>query len=160
TQLVDDVLWGELDYLVIDLPPGTGDTQLTLLQTIPITGSVIVTTPQEVALEDARRGLQMFAKHDTPVLGIVENMSTFVCPDCGSEHDIFGSGGGEAFAESADMPFLGKIPIDPAIRSGSDEGQPIVLDESSSTGEAFRTMAAETANMVGILNRRGRSGTT
>ncbi|MFB6114506.1 MAG: Mrp/NBP35 family ATP-binding protein [Halodesulfurarchaeum sp.] len=157
TQLVDDVVWGDLDYLVIDLPPGTGDTQLTLLQTIPITGSVIVTTPQEIALEDARRGLEMFAKHDTPVLGIVENMSTFVCPDCGSEHDIFGSGGGREFAEASDMPFLGEIPLDTAVRTGGDEGKPIVLDEEARTGDSLRSMVAETANMVGILNRRAAS---
>ena len=157
TQLVDDVEWGELDYLVIDLPPGTGDTQLTLLQSIPITGSVIVTTPQEVALEDARRGLQMFAKHDTPVIGIVENMSTFVCPDCGSEHDIFGSGGGERFAEESEMPFLGSIPLDPAIRSGGDEGAPIVMDMDNDTGRAFREMVSEAADMIGILDRRNRS---
>ena len=158
TQLVDDVEWGDLDYLVIDLPPGTGDTQLTLLQSIPITGAVIVTTPQDVALEDARRGLQMFAEHDTPVLGIVENMSTFVCPDCGSEHDIFGSGGGERFAEEKDMPFLGAIPLDPAIRTGGDEGAPIVMAEDGGrTTEAFEDMVSTTADMVGILNRRGQS---
>ncbi|AOW79968.1 ATP-binding protein Mrp [Halodesulfurarchaeum formicicum] len=157
TQLVDDVEWGDLDYLVIDLPPGTGDTQLTLLQSIPITGSVIVTTPQEVALEDARRGLQMFAEHETPVLGIVENMSTFVCPDCGSEHDIFGSGGGERFAEEKDMPFLGAIPLDPAIRSGGDEGAPIVMAEDGETVQAFQDMVSTTADMVGILNRQKHS---
>ncbi|MFB6267598.1 MAG: P-loop NTPase [Halodesulfurarchaeum sp.] len=157
TQLIDDVEWGELDYMVIDLPPGTGDTQLTLLQTIPLTGSVIVTTPQSVALEDARRGLEMFAKHDSPVLGIVENMSSFVCPDCGSEHDIFGKGGGREFAAENDMPFLGAIPLDPEIRERGDEGAPLVMDEESDVGEAFRSMVAETADMVGILNRRALS---
>ena len=157
TQLVDDVQWGDLDYLVIDLPPGTGDTQLTLLQSIPITGSVVVTTPQEVALEDARRGLQMFAEHDTPVLGIVENMSTFVCPDCGSEHDIFGSGGGRRFAEEKDMPFLGSIPLDPAIRSGGDEGAPIVMADDGSATTAFRDVVETTADMVGILNRQNQA---
>ncbi|MBS3761391.1 Mrp/NBP35 family ATP-binding protein [Halodesulfurarchaeum sp.] len=157
TQLVDDVKWGDIDHLVIDLPPGTGDTQLTLLQSIPITGSVIVTTPQEVALEDARRGLQMFAEHDTPVLGIVENMSTFVCPDCGSEHDIFGSGGGERFAEEKNMPFLGSIPLDPAIRSGGDEGAPIVMADDGGTSESFQSVVKTAADMVGILNRQNRS---
>ncbi|MDZ7850650.1 MAG: Mrp/NBP35 family ATP-binding protein [Halodesulfurarchaeum sp.] len=148
TQLVDDVQWGDIDYLVIDLPPGTGDTQLTLLQSIPITGSVIVTTPQDVALEDARRGLQMFAEHDTPVLGIVENMSTFVCPDCGSEHDIFGSGGGERFAEEKDMPFLGSIPLDPggsrerlATRAAAMRGWPRY---GSARRPAFRGHRRET----------------
>jgi ATP-binding protein involved in chromosome partitioning len=157
TQLIDDVEWGNLDYLVVDFPPGTGDTQLTFLQSVPLTGSVIVTTPQEVAIDDARRGLQMFARHDTPVLGIVENMSSFVCPDCGSEHDIFGSGGGESFAADNEMPFLGSIPLDPSIRTGGDEGKPIVLEEESDTGQAFRDMVAETADMVGILNRQGHS---
>jgi ATP-binding protein involved in chromosome partitioning len=157
TQLVDDVQWGDRDYLIIDLPPGTGDTQLTLLQSIPITGSVVVTTPQEVALEDARRGLQMFAEHDTPVVGIVENMSTFVCPDCGGEHDIFGSGGGERFAEEKNMPFLGSIPLDPAIRSGGDEGAPIVMAGEGEAADAFRSVVRTTADMVGILNRRNRA---
>ncbi|MFB6093417.1 MAG: Mrp/NBP35 family ATP-binding protein [Halanaeroarchaeum sp.] len=156
TQLIDDVQWGDLDYLVVDFPPGTGDTQLTFLQSVPMTGSIVVTTPQDVAIDDARRGLQMFARHDTAVLGIVENMSSFVCPDCGSEHDIFGSGGGEAFAADNDMPFLGSIPLDPSIRTGGDEGKPIVLDEDSDTGQAFRDMVAETADMVGILNRQER----
>ena len=157
TQLIDDVEWGDLDYMVVDFPPGTGDTQLTFLQSVPITGSVIVTTPQEVAIDDARRGLQMFARHDTPVLGIAENMGTFVCPDCESEHDIFGAGGGEAFAEDNDMPFLGSIPLDPSIRESGDEGEPVVLDEDSETGQSFRDMAAKTADMVGILNRQERS---
>jgi ATP-binding protein involved in chromosome partitioning len=154
TQLWEDVEWGQLDYMVVDLPPGTGDTQLTLLQSVPVTGAVIVTTPQQVALDDANKGLQMFGKHDTPVLGIAENMSTFKCPDCGSEHDIFGHGGGAAFAEDHDMPFLGAIPLDPSVRSGGDEGTPIVLDDDSNTGDAFRTLTENVANNVGIINRR------
>ena len=153
TQLTADVEWGELDYLVVDLPPGTGDTQLTMLQTMPVTGAVIVTTPQDVALDDALKGLQMFARHDTVVLGIAENMSTFVCPDCGGEHDIFSSGGGEAFAEQHDMPFLGAVPLDPRVREGGDRGQPLVLDEESETGDAFRSLAAAVANNVGIVHR-------
>jgi ATP-binding protein involved in chromosome partitioning len=155
TQLWEDVEWGQLDYMVVDLPPGTGDTQLTLLQSVPVTGAVIVTTPQDVAVDDARKGLRMFGKHDTPVLGIAENMSTFRCPDCGSEHDIFGRGGGAAFAEENDMPFLGSIPIDPTVRTGGDEGQPVVLDEDSETGDAFRVLTENVANNVGVLNRRG-----
>ncbi|MFD1588759.1 Mrp/NBP35 family ATP-binding protein [Halorientalis brevis] len=155
TQLWEDVEWGSLDYMVIDLPPGTGDTQLSMLQTVPVSGSVIVTTPQEVAVDDARKGLEMFGKHETPVLGIVENMSTFQCPDCGSEHHIFGEGGGQAFADESDMPFLGSIPIDPAVREGGDDGKPVVLDEDSETGEALREFAAETADMQGIVHRRG-----
>ncbi|QLC34243.1 Mrp/NBP35 family ATP-binding protein [Halarchaeum sp. CBA1220] len=154
TQLVEDVEWGYLDYLIVDLPPGTGDTQLTVLQTIPVTGSVVVTTPQDVAIDDAQKGLEMFGTHDTPVLGIVENMSTFVCPDCGSTHDVFGSGGGEAFAEENDLPFLGSIPLDPSVRSGGDQGSPVALDDESDVGEAFRDLAASTADMAGILNRQ------
>ncbi|MFB6149241.1 MAG: P-loop NTPase, partial [Halobacteriales archaeon] len=109
TQLIEDVEWGALDYMIVDLPPGTGDTQLTLLQTVPLSGAVIVTTPQSVSIDDARKGLRMFGRHDTPVLGIVENMGSFVCPDCGSTHDIFGSGGGQAFAEEVEMPYHGSI---------------------------------------------------
>lgn len=154
TQLWDDVMWGDLDYMIIDLPPGTGDTQLTMLQTIPITGAVVVTTPQQVALDDAQRGLEMFGRHDTVVLGIVENMGAFTCPECGSEHDIFGSGGGETLSERSDVPFLGRIPLDPTVRSGGDAGEPIVLDEQSRTGEAFRDLGGTIANMTGIVNRR------
>ncbi|NHN40589.1 Mrp/NBP35 family ATP-binding protein [Halorubellus sp. JP-L1] len=154
TQLWEDVEWGHLDYMIIDLPPGTGDTQLTLLQTVPVTGAVIVTTPQEVALDDARKGLEMFGKHDTNVLGIAENMATFKCPDCGGEHAIFGEGGGERFADVHEMPFLGSVPLDPAVRTGGDEGAPIVLDDDSETGAAFREIARNVANNTGIVRRR------
>ena len=153
TQLWEDVQWGSLDYMIVDLPPGTGDTQLTLLQSVPVSGAVIVTTPQEVAIDDARKGLRMFGKHETPVLGIVENMSRFKCPDCGGEHAIFGEGGGRAFAEESDMPFLGEIPLDPAIREGGDEGKPMVLGEGE-TAEAFRDFVKRTANNQGIIHRR------
>ena len=154
TQLTEDVEWGHLDYLVVDLPPGTGDTQLTMLQTMPVTGAVIVTTPQDVALDDARKGLEMFAKHDTVVLGIAENMSTFACPDCGGEHDIFGSGGGEEFADEHELPFLGSIPLDPSIREGGDGGKPTVLSDDGETGDAFRTITENVANNTGIVHRR------
>ncbi|WIV67438.1 Mrp/NBP35 family ATP-binding protein [Natrialbaceae archaeon AArc-T1-2] len=154
TQLTEDVEWGHLDYLVIDLPPGTGDTQLTMLQTMPVTGAVIVTTPQHVALDDARKGLQMFARHDTVVLGIAENMATFVCDECGKRHDIFDAGGGEEFADTHDMPFLGSIPIDPAIREGGDEGRPLVLEDDADSGTAFRELAANVADNTGIVHRR------
>jgi ATP-binding protein involved in chromosome partitioning len=154
TQLVEDVEWGTLDYMVVDLPPGTGDTQLTLLQSVPVSGAVIVTTPQEVALDDARKGLRMFGKHDTPVLGIVENMAGFRCPDCGSVHDIFGEGGGERFAAENDLPFLGSVPLDPDVRRGGDTGRPVVLDADSETGGAFREFARSTANMQGIIHRQ------
>jgi len=163
TQLWEDVEWGALDYMVVDLPPGTGDTQLTLLQSVPVTGAVIVTTPQGVAIDDARKGLEMFGEHETPVLGIVENMGEFRCPDCGSTHNIFGEGGGEAFAADVDMPFLGSMPLDPAVRErgqggqgdqDGDGGDPIVLDEDSETGEAFREFVAKTANNQGIVHRQ------
>ena len=154
TQLVEDVDWGTLDYLVLDLPPGTGDTQLTILQTLPLTGAVIVTTPEEVALDDANKGLRMFGKHDTNVLGIVENMSGFVCPDCGGEHDIFGRGGGKQFAADNDLPFLGGIPLDPSVRTGSEGGGPIVRDEDGSVSDAFRLVTENVANNVGVVKRR------
>jgi ATP-binding protein involved in chromosome partitioning len=154
TQLIEDVEWGSLDYMVVDLPPGTGDTQLTLLQTLPITGAVIVTTPQDVAIDDARKGLRMFGKHDTNVLGIAENMSGFRCPDCGGFHEIFGSGGGEAFAEENDLPFLGGVPLDPAVRTGGDSGKPVVL-ENGETADAFRVLTENVANNVGVVKRRG-----
>ena len=154
TQLVEDVEWGALDYMVLDLPPGTGDTQLTILQTLPLTGAVIVTTPQDVALDDARKGLRMFGKHDTNVLGVVENMAGFRCPDCGSFHDVFGSGGGRAFADENDLPFLGGIPLDPAVRTGGDTGRPMVLEEDDDTADALRVMTENVANNVGIVHRR------
>jgi ATP-binding protein involved in chromosome partitioning len=125
-QFLSDVLWGELDYLIIDLPPGTGDAQLTLTQVAPLSGAVIVTTPQDVALLDARKGLKMFEQVNVDVLGIVENMSTFVCPHCGKQTDIFSTGGGEQCAAELGVPFLGRIPIDPAIRECGDTGKPIV----------------------------------
>jgi ATP-binding protein involved in chromosome partitioning len=154
TQLVEDVEWGDLDYMVLDLPPGTGDTQLTILQTLPLTGAVIVTTPQDVALDDARKGLRMFGKHDTNVLGVVENMAGFRCPDCGSVHDVFGSGGGRAFADENDLPYLGGIPLDPAIRTGGDTGRPMVLEEDDDTADALRVMTENVANNVGVVHRR------
>lgn len=156
TQLLDDVQWGTLDYMILDLPPGTGDTQLTLLQSVPIAGSVIVTTPQEVAIDDARKGLRMFGEHETPVLGIVENMSSFRCPDCGSNHAIFGEGGGKRFAEAVEMPFLGKLPLDPNVRKRGDDGEPIVREEGE-TGEAFRSFADRVANNIGVIRRKQHS---
>jgi len=153
TQLVEDVEWGELDYLVMDLPPGTGDTQLTILQTLPLTGAVIVTTPQEVALDDAVKGLRMFGKHDTNVLGIAENMAGFKCPDCGGFHEIFGSGGGKRLAADNDLPFLGGIPLDPDVRTGGDGGEPVVLGEGD-TADAFRVIVENVANNAGVVRRR------
>lgn len=125
-QFMTDVEWGELDFLLYDMPPGTGDIQLTLVQTIPLSGAIIVTTPQEVSLIDAKKGLKMFEKVNVPVYGIVENMSYFIAPDTKKRYDIFGYGGGENFAKEYNTSFLGGIPIDPRIREGGDTGKPIV----------------------------------
>ncbi len=141
-QLFRDVLWGELDYLLIDLPPGTGDAQLTLTQLVPLTGAVTVTTPQEVALHDVRKGMMMFQKVNVPLLGIVENMSYFLCGHCGERTEIFSHGGGERAAAKLGIPFLGRVPIDPAIRDGGDSGTPIVVaDPASPQSAAFREIA-------------------
>jgi ATP-binding protein involved in chromosome partitioning len=130
-QFLSDVAWGELDYLVIDLPPGTGDAALSLAQSMPLSGGVIVTLPQQVSLDDARRGLEMFRELNVPVFGVVENMSYLELPD-GSRMDIFGSGGGERLAQEAGVPFIGAIPIDPAVRQGGDNGVPVVLSQPDS----------------------------
>ena len=128
-QLLNDTLWGPLDYLVVDLPPGTGDIQLTLSQQVPLSGAVIVTTPQDIALLDARRGLKMFQKVEVPVLGIVENMSTHICSNCGHEDAIFGSGGGAQMAADYDVTLLGSLPLDRRIRLEADDGRPTVVSE-------------------------------
>ncbi|HEY4203697.1 MAG TPA: Mrp/NBP35 family ATP-binding protein [Xanthobacteraceae bacterium] len=129
TQMLRDVVWGELDVLVVDMPPGTGDAQLTLAQEVPLKGAVIVSTPQDLSLIDARRGLAMFKKVNVPVLGIVENMSYFQCPECGTRSDIFGHGGARHEAERLGVPFLGEIPLHMSIRSNSDAGTPVVESE-------------------------------
>lgn len=142
-QLLRDVAWGDLDVLVVDMPPGTGDAQLTLSQKVRLAGAVIVTTPQDVALADAVKGVAMFRKVSVPVLGIVENMSFFTCPHCGQRTEIFGHGGGSAAAERLGVPFLGEIPLDPAIRDGGDTGRPIVVaDAVSPQTAAFRRIAS------------------
>jgi len=128
-QLLNDTNWSELDYLVIDLPPGTGDTQLTLAQKVPVSGAVIVTTPQDIALLDARKGLKMFQKVEVPVLGVVENMSIHICSKCGNEEHIFGEGGGQRMAEQYDVDFLGALPLDIRIREETDGGKPTVVAE-------------------------------
>ncbi|ODR79038.1 ATP-binding protein [Haladaptatus sp. W1] len=156
SDLFEDVAWGGLDYLVVDLPPGTGDVQLTILQGLPVTGAVVVTTPQDVATDDTRRAMQMFAEYRTSVLGVVENMSTFVCPDCDSTHDLFGEGGGQRLADDVDVPHLGDLPLDPAVRSGADGGRPVVL-ESGETGQAFRDLTGRVADSVGLLGRLKRA---
>jgi ATP-binding protein involved in chromosome partitioning len=142
TQMLRDVTWGELDVLVIDMPPGTGDVQLTMAQQVPLSGAIIVSTPQDLALIDARKGLNMFRKVDVPVLGIVENMSFFVCPKCGERSDIFGHGGAKHEAEQLGIPFLGGVPLDMDIRITSDEGRPIVaMAPDGAHAEIYRSIA-------------------
>jgi ATP-binding protein involved in chromosome partitioning len=150
-QFFQDVRWGELDYLVIDMPPGTGDVALSLSQTVPVAGAVAVTTPQQVSLADTRRAVRMYEKLNIPVIGLIENMSYFVCPTCRHESDIFGRGGGEVTAGQMDVPFLGRIPIYEPIRVGSDVGEPIVVSEPESPAAlAFRRVAEQTAAQVSI----------
>jgi ATP-binding protein involved in chromosome partitioning len=142
TQMLRDVAWGELDVMVVDMPPGTGDAQLTLAQQVPLSGAVIVSTPQDLALIDARRGLAMFGRVNVPVLGIVENMSYFLCPHCGTRSDIFGHGGARHEAERLNVPFLGEVPLDMAIRETSDSGAPLVESAPDSSHAAiYRTIA-------------------
>lgn len=144
TQMLRDVAWGTLDVLVVDMPPGTGDAQLTLAQNVPLKGAVIVSTPQDLSLIDARRGLAMFNKVNVPVLGIVENMSYFQCPHCGTRSDIFGHGGARHEAERLGVPFLGEIPLDIAIRTSSDAGNPVVESEPDGPHAAiYRAIGAK-----------------
>lgn len=128
-QFLADVEWGELDVLVVDLPPGTGDAQLTLVQQVPLAGAVVVTTPQDVATLDVQRGIAMFQQVNTPVLGIIENMSYYVCPQCGTRDELFGSGGGDEIAKRFGVPLLGRIPLLPEVRTGGDTGRPIVVEQ-------------------------------
>ena len=145
-MLISNVQWGTLDYLILDLPPGTGDTQLTLAQSFPLSGAVIVTTPQDVSLKIARRGLRMFEKVNVPILGIIENMSTFTCPHCGKGTDVFSHGGGERMSRELGVPFLGAIPLDAEIVTGGDEGHPIVLEKPDSVAaKAYLAIATELA---------------
>lgn len=154
-QFLSDVEWGELDYLVIDLPPGTGDAQLSLVQSVPLSGGVIVTLPQAVSLEDARRGLEMFRELNVPILGVVENMSYLELPD-GSRMDIFGEGGGQKLAEDAKVPFLGQVPMDPAVRIGGDGGIPIVVSQpDSAPAKALRALAEAIAARLSVSALQG-----
>ena len=155
-QFLRDVDWGELDYLVIDLPPGTGDAALSLSQLIPLSGAVVVTTPQEVSLIDARKAIAMFDKVNVRTLGVVENMSGFICPNCNEEHDIFGSGGGAKIARELELEVLGRIPIEPGVRTGGDAGVPISSaqypgGESSLAAIALRELARTVAGKVSVL---------
>lgn len=149
TQMLRDVAWGTLDVLVVDMPPGTGDAQLTLAQNVPLKGAVIVSTPQDLALIDARRGLQMFSKVNVPVLGIIENMSYFQCPECGTRSDIFGHGGARHEAERLGVPFLGEVPLHMSIRAMSDAGTPVVVSEPDGPHAAiYRAIAAKVRDQL------------
>jgi ATP-binding protein involved in chromosome partitioning len=145
-QLLTETQWGKLDYLIVDMPPGTGDTQLTLSQRVPVSGAVIVTTPQDLALLDARKGLRMFQQVQVPVLGIIENMSTHVCARCGFEEHIFGAGGGERMAQQYGVELLGALPLDMRIREQADDGRPtVVADPDGPLGRAYIDLARRTA---------------
>jgi ATP-binding protein involved in chromosome partitioning len=149
-QFLTDVAWSELDYLIIDLPPGTGDAQLSLSQSLPLSGGVIVTLPQQVSLDDARRGLEMFRQLNVPILGVVENMSYLELPD-GTRMDVFGTGGGEQLARESGVPFIGAIPMDPAVRQGGDNGKPVIVaDPDSAVSRALKTIAEELAAKISI----------
>jgi ATP-binding protein involved in chromosome partitioning len=148
-QFLEQVEWGELDVMVIDLPPGTGDAQLSLVQTIDIDGAVMVTTPQDVSTGDVRRAIRMFERVNTDVLGIIENMSGFICPSCGDRHEIFGSGGGRSLSESMGVAYLGEVPLDTAVRTAGDTGQPTALSAPDSpAGKAFLEISARILSMV------------
>jgi ATP-binding protein involved in chromosome partitioning len=150
-QFLYDVNWGELDYLVVDLPPGTGDAPLTLTQTIPITGAVLVTTPQDVSVEDVTKAAQMFKTLNVGVLGVIENMSFFICPHCGERTDVFDHGGGQRLAERLNVPFMGEVPLDSRLRTGAGPGIPLMAgDPDSQLGEVFRRVAGAVAGQVSV----------
>jgi len=156
-QFMEDVDWGELDYLLVDLPPGTGDAQLSLSQLIPLTGAVMVTTPQEVAVIDVVRGISMFQKVEVPILGIVENMSYYVCPQCGHHDEIFSRGGGRRLAEEVKAPFLGEVPINTKVRQGGDAGVPIVIGKPDSEhAKIFMELASRVAARISVIHMSGR----
>lgn len=153
-QLLKDTNWKDLDYLVIDLPPGTGDTQLTLAQKVPVSGAVIVTTPQDIALLDARKALKMFEKVEIPVLGVIENMSTHICSECGHEEHIFGEGGGTSMSDQYDVPFLGGLPLDMRIRVETDAGKPTVAaDPEAAISKTYREIARRVAAKLAIQKK-------
>jgi ATP-binding protein involved in chromosome partitioning len=153
-QLLGDTNWKDLDYLVVDMPPGTGDIQLTLAQQVPVSGAMIVTTPQDIALLDARKGFKMFEKVEVPVLGIVENMSMHICSECGHEEHIFGEGGGERMSEEYNVDFLGGIPLDKRIREETDSGKPTVVAEPDSRiSQIYREIARRTAAKLSLKTK-------
>jgi ATP-binding protein involved in chromosome partitioning len=153
-QLLKDTVWSDLDYLIIDLPPGTGDTQLTLAQKVPVSGAIIVTTPQDIALLDARKGLKMFEKVEVAVLGIVENMSIHICSECNHEEHIFGEGGGERMSDEFDVPFLGSLPLDIRIREDTDNGKPtVVADPDGRIAQIYREIARRTAAKLSMQSK-------
>ncbi len=158
SELIEETEWGELDYLLVDLPPGTGDEQLTLLQSVPVTGAVVVTTPEDIALEDVRKGIRMFLDRGTPVLGVVENMSSFTCPDSGDVYDVFGSGGGRTIADEYDVPLLAEIPIDPEIRSGGDGDKPVTVLQGTAAADRFLELRDAVIDRIGALTRARTAG--
>ncbi len=154
-QFMRDVEWGELDYLVVDLPPGTGDVALSMAQSVPMAGAVVVTTPQGVSVSDVRKAVGMFRQLSIPVLGVIENMSYFVCGHCSERTEIFGNGGGKKMADELQIPFLGEVPIDTRVRSGGDEGRPIVAEAPDApAAQAFQSLASRVAAQVSIQNAR------
>ena len=151
-QLIGDVDWGELDYMIVDLPPGTGDASLSLAQLIPLTGAVIVSTPQAVALQDVRRAISMFERLSVDVLGLIENMSWFENPVDGSRLEIFGHGGARRAAEHLEIPFFGELPLDEAVRRGGDEGRPAALFGSDQLSETYKTISSKLAAAISVKN--------
>jgi ATP-binding protein involved in chromosome partitioning len=148
-QFLYQVAWGELDYLVADLPPGTGDVQLTIMQSVPLSGGIVVTTPQDVALSDARKGIMMFKQVEVEVLGLIENMSYFVCPNCSEKTEIFSHGGGERTSQEYRVPFLGKVPLETDVRMGGDNGIPIVIGDSATpAAQAFVEISEKLAGRI------------
>jgi ATP-binding protein involved in chromosome partitioning len=154
-QFMNDVQWGELDYLVVDLPPGTGDVALSMAQSVPMAGAVVVTTPQGVAVSDVRKAVGMFRQLNIPVLGVIENMSYFICSHCSERTEIFGTGGGRQMGEDLGIPFLGEVPIDTRVRSGGDEGRPIVdAEPDAPAAKAFLDLSSRVAAQISIQNTR------
>jgi ATP-binding protein involved in chromosome partitioning len=157
-QFFREVAWDDVDYLIVDLPPGTGDVALSMSQSIPVAGAVLVTTPQTVSIADTRRAIRMYEKLNVPALGLVENMSHFICPKCHTESDIFGKGGGETLAHDMNVPFLGRVPIYEPIRVGGDTGVPIVIGEPKSpAAQSFRAAAEQLAAQIAVLSLKPQS---